>query len=110
MTYKTKLPEQTTVDILLHAASYYGIFRGCVDIGNYEANTDIFPVRFNKAMPAMPPDLQISYKANTINWENYPAIQYLLGWEIDNKERDVLSKYFYVTWEQDEFTIWRRRA
>ena len=110
MTYKTKLPKQTTVDILLHAASYYGIFRGCVDIGNYEAVTDFFPVRFNKTMPAMPPDLQISYKADTIKWENYPAIQYLLGWEIDDKERDVLSKYFYITWEQDEFTIWRRRA
>jgi hypothetical protein len=110
MTYKPKLPEWTTVDILLHAASHYGIFIGCVDIGNYEANTDFFPVRFNKTMPAMPPDLQISYKAETINWENYPGIEYLLGWEIDNREREALSKYFYVIWEQDQLNIWKRKA
>jgi len=110
MTYKPKLPKWTTVDVLLHTASYYGIFAGCVDAGNYEANTYFFPVHFNKSMPAIPPDLQISYKAHTINWENYPAIQYLLGWEVDNRERQVLSKYFYVIWEKDEFSIWQRRA
>jgi hypothetical protein len=109
MTYKSKLPEMTTVDILLHAASYYGILRGCIDIGNYEAATNLFPVKFKKTMPAMPPDLQISYKANTIKWENYPAIEYLLGWEIDTKEKESLTKYFRLIRERDQFSMWQRK-
>jgi hypothetical protein len=110
MTYKTKDPEMVTVDVLLHAASYYGIFRGCVDVGNYEVDTDLFPVRFSKNVPAMLPEYQTGYKAKSINWENYPGIQYLLGWEIDNRERKALSKYFYVIWEQDQFNIWKRKV
>jgi hypothetical protein len=110
MTYKPKDPEKTTVDILLHTASYYGIFKGLVDIGNYEAATDLFPVRFNKKMPATPPERQISYKPRTINWANYPAIDYLLGWEIDSKEKQGLNKYYQIIWEKDQFSIWQRRA
>jgi hypothetical protein len=110
MTYKPKDPQNTTVDILLHAASYYGIFKGYVDIGNYEASTDIFPVRFNKNMPPTPPERQISYKPTTINWVKYPAIQYLLGWEIDGKEKEGLNKYYRVIWEKNQFSMWQRRA
>jgi hypothetical protein len=108
MTYKTKDPERTTVDILLHTASYYGIFRGCVDIGNYEATSDLFPVHFSKNIPAMPPEQQISYKPETINWNNYPGIQYLLGWEINSKEKEELSKYFHIIFEKDQFSVWQR--
>ena len=110
MSYKPKDPQKTTVDILLHTASYYGIFKGCVDIGNYEAATDIFPVRFNKTMPATPPERQISYKAKTINWASYPAIEYLLGWEIDDKEKEGLNKYYRIIWEKDQFSMWQRRV
>lgn len=110
MTYKTKGPERATVDILLHASSYYGIFKGCVDIGNYEAASDLFPVHFNKTIPAMPSEHQISYKAETINWDNFPAIQYLFGWDLDNKDREMLSKHFHVVLEKDQFNVWQRRS
>jgi hypothetical protein len=110
MTYKTKCPERATVDILLHAASYYGIFAGCVDIGNYEATSDLFPVHFSKTMPAMPSEQQITNRPETINWNNYPSIQYLFSWEIDNGEREALSKFFRVIWKKDQFNIWQRRT
>jgi len=110
MTYKPKDPEKTTVDVLLHTASYYGIFKGCVDVGNYEAATDLFPVRFNKTMPVTPPERQISYKPTTINWANYPAIEYLLGWEIDSKEKEGLNKYYRIIWEKNQFSMWQRKA
>lgn len=110
MTYKSKYPEMTTVDILLHAASYYGIFRGCVDIGNYEATTNLFPVRFNKTTPTIPPESQISSKPETINWDKYPGIQYLFSWEIDNRDRDALSKFFHVIYEKNCLSIWQRKV
>jgi hypothetical protein len=110
MTYKPKDPQGTTVDILLHTASYYGIFRGCVDIGNYEAATNLFLVKFKKTMPAIPPERQISYKPTTIEWANYPAIEYLLGWEIDDKEKEGLNKYYQIIWEKDQFSMWQRKA
>ena len=110
MMYKPRPPEWATVDILLHATSYYGILKGCVDIGNYEADTDLFPIRFNKTGSTARQKYQTIYKAKNINWENYPEIQYLLAWEIDNKEREVLNKHFHIIWEQDEFNIWQRNA
>jgi len=108
MTYKTKRSEWSRVDVLMHAASYYGIFRGCVDIGNYEAGSDFFPISFNKNLPAMLSQDQIAYEPTTINWSNYPYIQYLLGWEINNKDRIELSKFFHIIWEEDQFSIWQR--
>jgi len=110
MTYKPRDPQGTTVDILLHTASYYGIIRGCVDIGNYEAATNLFLVKFKKTMPAIPPERQISYKPTTIEWANYPAIEYLLGWEIDDKEKEGLNKYYQIIWEKDQFSMWQRKA
>ncbi len=110
MTYKTKPPERSRVDVLLHAASYYGIFRGCIDIGNYETGSGYFPISFNKNLPALPPIGQIAYEPATINFSNYPYIQYLLGWEIDKKDRKELSKFFHIIWEEDQFSIWQREA
>lgn len=108
MTYKTKGPKWSHIDVLLHTASYYGIFRGCVDIGNYEASSDFFPVRFKESLPAIPPEEQIAYEPATINWSNYPYIQYILGWEINNKDRIELSKFFHIILEEDQFSIWQR--
>ncbi|MBW2167412.1 MAG: hypothetical protein JRG74_15395 [Deltaproteobacteria bacterium] len=43
MTYRVKKPVRHRVDVLLHAASYYGIFKKCVNIGNYETGLYYFP-------------------------------------------------------------------
>ena len=55
MTYK-KIDSKAgwpRVDVLIHAASYYGIFNGCVDIGNYETGLDYFPIHFKDTIPLL---------------------------------------------------------
>ncbi len=108
MTYKTRGPEWSRVDVLLHAASYYGIFRGCVDIGNYEAGLYYFPVRFKDTTPAIPTHAQLEYDQRTINWSDYPSIQYLIGWDVDNNDRKKLSNFFYIIWDESRLSVWRR--
>lgn len=110
ITYKKGGHEQSRVDTLLHAASYYGIFGGSVDIGNYETSFPYFPVHFKNTLPAFPSENQISYEPTTINWPEYPSIQYLLGWEIDHNDSEQLSKYFHIVWEDGPLSIWGRSS
>jgi hypothetical protein len=82
MTYKKIDPKagMPRVDVLMHGASYYGIFKSCVDIGNYETGFDYFPIKFKANTPSFPSLDQIIYESETIDWPDYPSIQYLLGW------------------------------
>jgi len=110
MTYKKIDPKagMPRVDVLMHGASYYGIFKGCVDIGNYETVLDYFPIKFKDNIPSFPSLDQITYKSETINWPDYPSIQYLLGWEIDKNDTEKLSKFFHVIYRNDPFSLWER--
>jgi len=110
MTYKNRDPNAgwPRVDVLMHGASYYGIFNGCVDIGNYETGLDYFPIKFKDATPRSPSMDQIGCKTETINWSNYPSVQYLLGWEIDKKDIKKLSKFFHVIYKEPPFSLWQR--
>ena len=110
MTYKKRDPEvgMPRVDVLMHAASYYGIFNGCVDIGNYESGLTYFPIKFKDTTPRFPPLDQIAYKAETINWSDYPSVQYLLGWEVDKNDIEKLGKIFHVIYKDDPFSLWQR--
>jgi hypothetical protein len=108
MTYKTKLATSSRVDTLLHAASYYGIKKGCVDVGDYEASFDYFRIRFRKGISPIPPQEQISFAPTTINLAEYPSIRYLLGWETNNKERAELNNYYRVIYEDEPLTVWQR--
>jgi hypothetical protein len=108
MTYKPEVSHGSRVDVLLHAASYYGILKGCVDIGNYETALPYFPVHFKKSLPAFPSEYQISYKPASIDWYRYPAIQYLLGWELENKDKEKLRNSFQMIEEEVPFTLWQR--
>lgn len=107
MTYKTG-DERSRVDVLLHAASYYGILKGCIDIGNYETRYDYFPVHFKSNFPLIPSEKEIAYEPSTINWSDYPVIQYLLGWNIGDMEREKLGRYFHIIREEGPLSIWRR--
>ena len=112
MTYK-KIDSKAgwpRVDVIMHAASYYGILRNCVDIGNYETSSNYFPIHFKDTIPRFPPFDQIGYKSDTIKWSDYPSIQYLLGWEVDDTDIKKLSKFFHIIWEEDFFSIWQRNA
>jgi hypothetical protein len=109
MTYKPEVSDGPRVDVLLHAASYYGIFRGCVDIGNYETALSYFPVHFKNILPEFPSEYQMSYKPTSIDLSRYPSIQYLLGWELKNKDNEKLRNSFYVIEEEVPFTLWQRK-
>jgi len=110
MTYKKREPKagMPRVDVLMHAASYYGIFNRCVDIGNYETGLDYFPVKFKDTVPRFPSLDQIAYKSETINWFDYPSIQYVLGWEVDRNDTEKLSKFFHIIYKDDPFSLWER--
>jgi hypothetical protein len=111
MTYKPHVKAEWSrpfVDVLMHGASYYGMFKGCVDIGNYETERHYFPVKFKENIPKFPPENQISFAPETINWTAYPSIQYLLGWKVDQIDIKNLSKYFHIIWEDKPLSIWKR--
>lgn len=110
MTYRVKKPVRHRVDVLLHAASYYGIFKKNVNIGNYETGLYYFPVKFKDTIPNFPSASQISYAPETIDWPDYPSIQYLLGWVIDKNNMEKLSKFFHIIWEGDASSIWQRNS
>ena len=108
MGFKSKPPDYARVDTLLHAASYYGIFQRCIDISNYEAGFHYFLVHFKDTIPTLPPESQIISSPATIRWVDYPFIQYVLGWEIDNNERMELDDFFHVIWREGPLTVWQR--
>ncbi len=110
MTYK-KIDPKTgwpRIDVLMHTASYYGIFKGWVDIGNYETSLNYFPVKFKNTIPRFPSLDQITYKVETIDWSEYPSIQYLLGWGINKNDKNKLNNFFHVIYKNDPFSLWER--
>ena len=110
MTYKKQTPPGTRVDVLSHAASYYGIEKECVDAGNYQASLRLFLVRFKRSLPSMPSEYQMTYKPETIDLAVSPSIRYMIAWEIGNSEGEMIGKYYDLIWKSDNLTIWRRRG
>lgn len=112
MTYKKRDPKAgwPRIDVLMHGASYYGMLNRCVDIGNYETGLDYFPIKFKNTIPRFPPLDQIAYRAETINWSEYPSIQYVLGWEVDKNDKEKLSKIFHIIWQNELLSIWQRNS
>jgi hypothetical protein len=109
MLFKTK-DSGRSIDALMHASSHYGIIKGCVDIGNYEAATNLFPVRFKDCLPALPPQSEIANHFETIKLGKYPSIHYLLAWEADANNRKNLNHLFHVIWEKESLSIWRKNT
>lgn len=108
--YKEPNYSWSRIDPLLHAASYYGMEKECVDAGNYEAATPLFPVRFRPDTPRRPRTGQIEISPSRIDWEEYPAIRYLLGWEVAEKDRKKLKENFTIVMEKKRFTLWQRKT
>jgi hypothetical protein len=106
MTYRPEVAKWPRVDVLLHAASYYGIFKGCVDIGNYETTLFYFPVHFKNRLPELPSQYQMAYEPETIDLTKYPSIQYLFGWEIEDKIKEKMRKNFHLIENNGPFSIW----
>ena len=94
----------------MHAASYYGLFKRCVDIGNYETGRDYFPIKFKDTIPKFPSLDQIAYKAETVKWSEYPSIQYVFAWQINNNDAEKLSKFYHILYKKEPFNIWKRNS
>lgn len=97
------------VNALLHAVSYYGIVKGAVDIGNYEAGLPYFPVSFKKGLPAFPASGAIEYQPERIQLENYPAIQYIVSWDTNGSDERTLSALYDSIYQEDKLRLWKRR-
>ncbi len=74
---------------LLHAGGYYAAETGSVDLGNYEADTDHFPVVFRRQLRPGRERPSI-YRIQTAPEDYRPAryaarIRYLLTWEMNPK-------------------------
>jgi hypothetical protein len=109
MGYKSKFPQWSDIDVLMHAASYYGIEKRCVEVGDYEAGLPYFPVRFRDTLPPRPSQDTIAYDPAKINWPLYPSIRYLFAWDLEPGERDILAKEFRVIRENRRLSIWERK-
>ena len=97
------------VDPMTHATSYYCARHGCVDVDNYQAHSQQFFVRF-KDNPSAAVYRQLETAPTTIEWEKYPDIEYLLGWEFDAAERTRLMNTFTMLNEIGAVSLWHRRT
>lgn len=107
MSYKTE-DDYFRVDVLMHAASYYGIQKGAFVFGNYEATENHFPVSFNKTLPALPNSDQIYYDAKSIDWARFPAIQYLLVWKNNDVSTEKISQFYRNIYKSGNLGVWQR--
>jgi hypothetical protein len=109
VSYKFPNSSWSRIDPLLHVASYYGMGKGCVDAGNYEAVAPHFPVRFSSGTPQRPLSDQIEIYPSLIDWGKYPAIGYILGWEVTDEGRKKLEEHFRLVMKNKRFTLWQRK-
>lgn len=110
MTYKKQTPPETRVDVLSHAASYYGIYKECIDADNYQARSKLFLVEFKRPFPSMPSEHQVTYTPETTDLAATPSIRYMIAWEIGISDSEKIGKYYDLIWKSDNLTIWRRRG
>ena len=98
------------IDTILHAASYYGIFNGCIDIGNYEVLSTLFPVRLRKQHASFPPQNIIENDPDSINFYQYPTLMEVIGWKLLPQTREHLQSIFTVSFENSKLTLLHRRS
>jgi hypothetical protein len=95
-------------DVLLHAISHYALVHKTVNVGNYEARLDYFPVQFSEDFPAVPPRALIEVSPWKIDWNRYADIDFLVAWEMTKDERKKIEKFFGLTFEKGNLSIWHR--
>jgi hypothetical protein len=74
-------PAGSIVPVLMHAIDYAAVEKGDVDIGNYEAGTGYFPIRFRPGVVA--PDIPIGQRAAELDLKHYlPRALFVYTWHI----------------------------
>lgn len=107
--YRTVRPPWPKVDVLLHAASYYGMFNGCVDLGNYEPTMPYFPIRFRQDVSTLPGELAFAYGKGEIDFAKYPVIKRVIGWDLKADEVRKMGGVFERVFVNDRLMILSRR-
>ena len=102
-------PADSPIDSLAHATSYYCAQHGCLDIDNYQAQTQQFFVRF-KYNPSLVVFRQLEAAPTTVAWERYPDVKYLLGWEFGAAEKMRIGKVFTMLNEHGAVSLWQRKT
>jgi hypothetical protein len=108
MSYIPKTLRWSRVNVLLHAVSYYCLAHQCVDIGNYEARMQYFPVHFKNSNPILPHYGEIAYAPRTVIFSDYPAIDYVISFDIEKADAEKISHDFQLVWSDDPLSIWQR--
>jgi len=96
-------------DVLLHGASYYGLFRQCVDIGNIEAQFPHFQIRFRDSLLPVPAAGRLAHAPSTVEWERFPQVEYVLGWKLLQRDAAVLGRFYEHAWSEGALSLWKRR-
>jgi len=106
--YKRLRPENSSVDFLLHASSYYGFLGKHIVLSNYQAESNLFQIEFHPKIIELPSQDKINYYPNEIDWSKYPKIDFLLCWNLSLKDVEILNPFYKKFYEKNEFSIWRR--
>ena len=106
--YKPKPDSWPIIDTLLHAPSYYGIFNGCVNLGNYEARTPLFPIKFKNNMTSFSLLSRIENKPESVDFSEHAEIVEVIGWDISEEMKKKLQYFYAMSFLNDKLTLWRR--
>jgi hypothetical protein len=107
MNYGKSISQASRIDFLIHAVSHYALLNGAVNVGNYEARTIFFLVRFKDKFFHIPPLNLIEVSPAEIDWSQYPEIKYLISWNLKEKERNAIAPFFQQVFENIDLTIFR---
>jgi hypothetical protein len=102
-------PADSPIDPLAHATSYYCALHACVDVDNYQAQSQQFFVRF-KPNPSLAVFRQLEAAPTTVAWERYPDVAYLLGWKFGADEKARVGRVFTMLNEKGALSLWHRRT
>jgi hypothetical protein len=102
-------PADSPIDPLAHATSYYCARHGCLDVDNYQANSQQFFVRF-KPNSALAVSHQLELAPTRVEWARYPDVEYVLGWQFEADEKTRIGNVFTMLDERGPVSLWHRKA
>lgn len=108
MLYKTRQQLWPKIDTILHSPSYYGISNGCVDVGNYQATTNLFPIKFKKNITSVALLNHIENDPISIDFSKYNEISEVIGWDLSQEMQTNLNPFYKMYFSNGNLTLWRR--
>ena len=109
LNFKTSRPVTSRADVLLHAVSHYALVHNAVNVGNYEARVEYFPVQFRTDRLLLPSMAAIEHSPWKIDWDRYQKIEYLVAWKMVKEEKDNIEVFFNLVFKEQNLTIWIRK-